>query len=333
MNSCAVLNKFESPISTSTIKTTVVLTDEKIRQIIILVTEWHWSVKKVSSNYSVTPARIYQLVSSYRKTGMYPVIHKRGRKTTPIPERTRNLIISVKREFNLSSAATAKYLLVKYRIHIGSMKVHKVLLEEGLTHKDSRKSFRRKEWIRYEREHSLSAVHMDWYACSDGKTNVCVVLDDASRMILSGGEFSEQTSANSIAMLKEAYDKYEYISPIREVITDHGTQFYAVNRDEDGNADHAFEDFCAEYGIYHILARVKHPQTNGKMERWFQTYQKNRERFTSFQQFADWYNKRRPHMSLDWDNMETPEMAFYRKAVDHIRSNAIAMFAREMEET
>lgn len=212
------------------------------------------------------------------------------------------------------------------------MKVHTVLLEEGLTHKDSRKSFRRKEWIRYEREHSLSAVHMDWYACSDGKTNVCVVLDDASRMILSGGEFSEQTSANSIAMLKEAYDKYEYISPIREVITDHGTQFYAVNRDENGNADHAFEDFCAEYEICHILARVKHPQTNGKMERWFQTYQKNRERFTSFQQFADWYNKRRTHMSLDWDNMETPEMAFYRKAVDLIRSNAIAMFARELEE-
>ncbi len=120
---------------------------------------------------------------------------------------------------------------------------------------------------------------MDWYLCSDSVTWVCAVLDDASRMILSGGEFSAATAENSINLLREAYETYQHISPIREVITDHGTQFYASKRDLQGNSEHSFEMFCKEMNIQHILARVKHPQTNGKMERWFQTYAKNRQRF------------------------------------------------------
>ena len=297
-----------------------------------MVIDWEWRVKKVAANFGVTPARIYQLVAEYRETGKYPVLKTRGRKPLQLTDYERNEIIRAKITLNLGSAMIADYLRVKRGIHIGNNRVHEVLLEEGLTQLDPSKSNRRRPWVRYEREHSLSAVHMDWYCSDDGVTQVCVVIDDASRMILSGGEFREQTAAHSIALLKEAYEKYQHIAPIREVITDHGTQFYAVKRDYNGEADHSFEQFCAEYGIHHILARVKHPQTNGKVERFFQTYRKNRNRFSSFEEFADWYNKIRPHMSLDWSRMETPEMAFYRKAVDIIRGNCIAMLAREIDE-
>jgi len=48
------------------------------------------------------------------------------------------------------------------------------------------KSKRRKPWIRYERKHSLSMVHLDWHTSNhDGKkVNVCVVLDDSSRILI-----------------------------------------------------------------------------------------------------------------------------------------------------
>ena len=88
--------------------------------------------------------------------------------------------------------------------------------------------------------------------------------------------------------------QYKHIRPIREVITEHGTQFYGVKRDYNGESDHSFENFCKEYDIKQIYARVKHPQTNGKVERWFQTYEKDRHRFSSFESFVDWYNKIRP---------------------------------------
>jgi hypothetical protein len=59
------------------------------------------------------------------------------------------------------------------------------MLEKGYASKQENKQKRRKPWVRYEQEHSLSAVHMDWNVSRavPGK-QVCVVLDDASRKIL-----------------------------------------------------------------------------------------------------------------------------------------------------
>lgn len=54
---------------------------------------------------------------------------------------------------------------------------------------------------------------MDWYLCSDSVTWVCAVLDDASHMILSGGEFSAATAENSINLLREALMNIK-ISPL-----------------------------------------------------------------------------------------------------------------------
>ena len=78
-----------------------------------------------------------------------------------------------------------------------------------MTAKDPSKSVRCRPWVRYEREHSFSAVHMDKYLCSDSVTWVCAVLYDASRMILSGGAFSAATAENSINLLRESYEEYQ----------------------------------------------------------------------------------------------------------------------------
>jgi len=310
----------------------VSLSDNQIRLIIEAVVIRKDPVIRVAKRHDVTKSRIYQLLDEYNRTGCYPKSKRPGPKPTKVPDYQRKLIISTKIKLDLGSAGIAKYLRLKRGLHIGNMKVHEVLLEEGLTDKDPSKSKQRKPWVRYEREHSLSAVHMDWHVCDDGITHVCVVLDDASRMVLAAGEFPAETSEYSINLLKEAYEKFLHICPIREVITDHGSQFYAVKRDRFGEADHSFEKFCEEYKIQQILARVKHPQTNGKMERWFQTYDKFRKKYHTLQEFIDWYNKVRPHQSLNTDIMETPEMAFYRKSVDIIRGNCIKMISQLLEE-
>lgn len=43
----------------------------------------------------------------------------------------------------------------------------------------------------YERDHSLWAGHIDWRESNWSDLKVCLTLDDASRMVLAGGEFSE----------------------------------------------------------------------------------------------------------------------------------------------
>jgi putative transposase len=127
-----------------------------------------------------------------------------------------------------------------------------------------------------------------------------VVLDDASRKVLAGGEYGRRSARASVMLLQEAVEKYGHVRRLREVITDHGSEFYANKMDKDGNAKHRFEEFCKEEGIKHILCRYNHPQSNGKIEKWFDTYRIHREAFKTKEEFLKWYNEVRPHRSLDF---------------------------------
>jgi transposase InsO family protein len=62
------------------------------------------------------------------------------------------------------------------------------LKASGLAQDDPNKKKRRK-WVRYERKQSRSAGHIDWHEWDGTRIKVCVILDDASRMILAGGKF------------------------------------------------------------------------------------------------------------------------------------------------
>jgi len=97
---------------------------------------------------------------------------------------------------------------------------------------------------------------MDWHQNKHGKW-ICAVLDDSSRKVLSAGEYDGRSAEASIELLDEAFEKYSHVRSIREVITDHGTAFYANKRDIDGEADHAFENYCKEKGIKHLLCITK----------------------------------------------------------------------------
>ena len=89
-------------------------------------------------------------------------------------------------------------------------------------------------------------------------------------------------------------------------------KFGAHRIHEDGKWDSEFKRHLEKHGIKPILARVKHPQTNGKLERWFGEYKWHRLAFSSFEEFKEWYNNR-PHGSLEFEHLETPERAFRRK--------------------
>ncbi|MBN1323940.1 MAG: hypothetical protein JW986_08110 [Methanotrichaceae archaeon] len=63
---------------------------------------------------------------------------------------------------------------------------------------------------------------------------MCAVFDASSRRILTGGEFDEGTTENSILILQEALDSFGWLTSISQVMTDHGAQFYANKRGENG---------------------------------------------------------------------------------------------------
>jgi transposase InsO family protein len=130
-------------------------------------------------------------------------------------------------------------------------------------------------------------------------------------------------------LLRKAQEDYGEIRRILEVITDHGTQFFANKTDKNGESECAFDAFLAKNEIKHILARVKHPQTNGKIEKWYHTNEMSRKLFNDFDKFLNWYNSTRYHESLDEKHyLQTPEDAFWSRLPDEYKLN---LFLSRME--
>ncbi len=73
-----------------------------------------------------------------------------------------------------------------------------------------------------------------------------------------------------------------------------------------------FERYLHENDIKHTLCKVGRPQSNGKTERFFQTYDKHCWRLGTLDEFLAFYNEDRPRMILNWDELETPIDGFDR---------------------
>jgi len=87
--------------------------------------------------------------------------------------------------------------------------------------------------------------------------------------------------------------------------------------------------FLKGHGIKHIEAGVKHPQTNRKVEKWHDLYEKQRMKFKSFADFVKWYNTVRHHESLDTKHyLQTPEDAFLSRLPEGCKLN---VFLERME--
>lgn len=67
----------------------------------------------------------------------------------------------------------------------------------------------------------------------------------------------------------------------RCISNDHGSELGAHRVREDGKWDSNFKQQLEKHGIKPILISVKHPQTNGKLERFFGEYKRHRHAFSS----------------------------------------------------
>jgi len=87
----------------------------------------------------------------------------------------------------------------------------------------------------------------------------------------------------------------------KQILSDHGTQFYS----EDGGSQ--FTAYLKAHGIEHIMGSIGKPTTQGKIERFFQTFQLYYPRFNNLDRFREAYNHK-PHRSL---NYKTPAEIYF----------------------
>ena len=151
--------------------------------------------------------------------------------------------------------------------------------------------------------------------------NLVVVLDDASRCVVAARLFRRATSRNSVIAMRAAIAAFGRPAA---VLSDNGPCFAGggVRRDSPRGRRKPteFEAELERRGTRPTASSPYHPQTNGKLERFLRSLEREIKYRRSLAAYIRYYNEDRLHGSLDIDSCETPLMAFRaRKSPGSIR--------------
>ena len=289
------------------------LTNKKIKWIIRHVRDGE-KISEISLTMNVTIRRVQQLYKIYSATGKIPMLTKDRRPKTYLTEEQKAIIKEVYSKYKLGARLLKRAMEKDYPSNrIAYNKLHAYLKVIGCAYPDPKKQKQRKR-CRYERVHTGSLVHGDTHRTSENHPYCIVWLDDASRNAMAGIEsINPSTNELSILSFKEAIKIASlYNLTIKQVNTDRGSEFFSNKKNMNKESMSNFEEFLKENRIQHIPSRVKNPQTNGKLERFWQEYDKHRWSFRSLSEFLSWYNNRiHGALKLEWG--ETPNEAFIIK--------------------
>jgi putative transposase len=253
---------------------------------------------------NVSVRRIYQVKEAFDKTGIIPEIGiKNGRPSRPLNNWEIDIVKEAYLKYRVSADTLERLIDRDYKKHIGHNRINKILIYLGYAKRKDFKDIRKKKWKRYQRRHSLTAVHIDWHY--NNGIWVFSVIDDASRKILALVESHKESTDNSIIGMDIALKH----GKIKQCISDHGSTFTSNFED----AKSRFREYLLSKGIKPILCRIRHPRSNGKIEKWFQVYDRHRNAYKTIEDFLYWYNDLKPHKALNFEELETPSQAFIRK--------------------
>ena len=181
--------------------------------------------------------------------------------------------------------------------------VNKILNKHKLTNPNPNRK-KRIKYVRFQREHPNSMWQMD---VSDQKIKdkYCfAVIDDCSRYCLGLFALNRVSTEIIIQILDTLFKTH---GKPREILTDNGNVFGLRSKHS------KFDRALNRRGIKHIRTAIHSPTTTGKIERFFQTLDKE---FTFCNKDAELfrmrYNHFRPHTSLEGKTPADIYFAFYK---------------------
>lgn len=236
--------------------------------------------------------------------------HKPGRLFEPLSTKFYNLVVEEWRK-NKCGARKLHMILTRKGFGVSLRKVSQVLVKEGFQKHFPKRSKPRK-YRSYEWPIPSFMWHTDWHRMKKGRYKgkyfICYI-DDCTRKIMSFGLFDNPTSRNSLLILYKAIADHG-VAPF-ELNSDRGSQFIPSKFDKRGKANSLFQEALSEIEILFIPSRARHPQTNGKNEKFHDILEKEfDERFETLDQFIEWYNNERLSEALDY---KTPNEAYQNR--------------------
>jgi Transposase and inactivated derivatives, IS30 family len=275
------------------------------------------SVKELAFRYGKALRTIYRWIKNddQEKSLDQHELEKKRKRIPKYPPEVFSRIIELKKELPQRSAP-AIWMLLKKEPSDNTPSVptiRKYIREQGLTYKRDPPG---KGYIKFERNRPNDLWQIDIAGVQTighlGKLYLIALLDDHSRFIVAAEYFKNQKGLNVIKVIRNAVLAY---GRPNQILADNGTQF----RNIIGELGTKYTKLLEGLGIKPIFAKPNHPQTKGKLERWFGTVKQmflGEARFfiqthpeytlpdfnLLLKDWVEWYNTKKPHRSLPGNN-------------------------------
>lgn len=273
--------------------------------------------KQIAAHLQIPLSTTYGIIKNYKNFGKIIEAKSIGRPKELINKNCQTWILSEWQKYQCGSVKLHK-IMKKQGVGISQRKIQQILVENTLCAPCPKRRGQRK-YCSYRWPSYTMVLHTDWTHCPITGKDLIAFIDDHSRFIVGYGLYEGATTQNTLYCLYRCIANFGIPYAI---ITDRGSHFYANKIGKKKQGKCKFQEILDEMGIKHIVARAHHPQTNGKIERWFGTYKREyNERFKNIDEYVNFYNYKRPHQRLGY---KIPIEAF--KNVQHFE---IARFLDE----
>jgi transposase InsO family protein len=258
-----------------------------------------------------------------------------AKKGSRLPDATRRAILALKQSNpDWGCERISNMLLRSSALPASPTAVARVLHEAGYELRESPTRPHPDHPRRFERARPNQLWQTDLFTFVLKRQNrrvyLVAFLDDHSRFLVSFGLHASQSTALVLEVLRAGITAY---GAPDEVLTDNGAQYVAWR------GESAFHKELKRRGIVQVVARPRHPQTLGKIERFWGTLWRECIETAVFLDladararighFIDWYNFQRVHSGIDGlvpaDRFfhAAPEVA--RSLKDRVAANAIEL--------
>ncbi|MGQ4876101.1 MAG: DDE-type integrase/transposase/recombinase [Promethearchaeia archaeon] len=284
------------------------------------------SIKELSIQFGRSERTIYRWLEKCRAKGS-PVSHeikKKQNRSRKYPQEVFNRIIELKEELPKRSAPMVYSILKREFPNIcpSVSTIRKFIRDRGLTFKN--REFKQ-GYIRFQRQCPNDLWQIDIAGVQTvghlRHLYLIGILDDCSRFIVSAEDFRTQESKNVIKVIRDAIISY---GRPNQILADNGRQFRALIND----LGTRYSKLLESMDIKPIFSSPNHPQTKGKLERWFGTVKQmflpegrnhvNKNPGCSladfnqkFKEWVSWYNFKKKHRSLP--DKCVPAKIYFRK--------------------
>ena len=300
---------------------TINVMDQRTR-FVVLSKQGLKSMKALCEDFGISTKTGYKWINRVSEEGLENGIKEKSRRPKNIPIKVSNKVetafIDLRKKYPYWGARKLieRYNKTNKNKTPCERTVNRIIERNGLLDESNRHVLATK---RFEREHPNDLWQMDYkgefrYGNSGNKCYPLTIVDDHSRYDLALRAHSRLSWVKTKESLEEVFRKYGL--PI-EMLMDHGGLWYATRSKYLPWTQ--LSVWIMLLGVKIIYSGIRHPQTQGKIERYHRTLKYDlikRNNFRTideiqeaFDKFREEYNNIRPHEAL---SMEVPAKRYKR---------------------